>query len=136
MNSLIRSAPLLAAAIAVCALTGLYLLGGGLWLCLIGGSFYYVVAGVLLLATAVLLLRRQAMALTVYAVLLLGTMVWAVQEAGFDFWALARVGIFWCPSASCLPCRGSHATCTLPAPPPVCPCSVRLPPQWLWLAPP
>ncbi|AZV38054.1 membrane-bound PQQ-dependent dehydrogenase, glucose/quinate/shikimate family [Komagataeibacter xylinus] len=92
MNSLMRSAPLLAAAIAVCALTGLYLLGGGLWLCLIGGSFYYVVAGVLLLVTAVLLARRQAMALTVYAVLLLGTMVWAVQEAGFDFWALAPRG--------------------------------------------
>ncbi|MBE7619154.1 membrane-bound PQQ-dependent dehydrogenase, glucose/quinate/shikimate family [Komagataeibacter sp. FXV2] len=77
---------------AVCAISGLYLLGGGLWLAVLGGSFYYVIAGAALLATAWMLWIRSQTALTLYAVLLAGTMIWAVREVGFDFWALAPRG--------------------------------------------
>ena len=70
------------------ALAGLYLLIGGAWLISIGGSPYYVVAGLVMLVTAALLYRRNASALGLYALLLLCTIVWAVWEAGFDFWAL------------------------------------------------
>lgn len=70
-------------------LSGAYLLVGGIWLSAIGGSFYYIISGVLLLATALLIYRRSTRALTLYALLLLGTMLWAVWEVGFDFWALA-----------------------------------------------
>ncbi|NVN13473.1 membrane-bound PQQ-dependent dehydrogenase, glucose/quinate/shikimate family, partial [Nguyenibacter vanlangensis] len=84
--------PVLAITAAVCALIGLYLLAGGVWLTALGGSLYYVVAGIMLLVTAVLLLRRRQEALWVYAALLIGTMVWAVGEVGFDFWALAPRG--------------------------------------------
>lgn len=70
-------------------LSGLYLLIGGIWLSAIGGSLYYSIAGIVMLVTAWLLYRRQAMALVLYALLLLCTIVWAVWEAGFDFWALA-----------------------------------------------
>ncbi|HKN04611.1 MAG TPA: glucose/quinate/shikimate family membrane-bound PQQ-dependent dehydrogenase [Buttiauxella sp.] len=69
-------------------LTGLYLLIGGTWLVAIGGSWYYPIAGVVMLVTAWLLWQRKALALWVYAVLLLCTMAWSVWEVGFDFWAL------------------------------------------------
>lgn len=71
------------------ALSGLYLLVGGAWLSTIGGTLYYAVTGLVMLVTALLLYRRQARALALYALLLLCTIVWAVWEAGFDFWALA-----------------------------------------------
>ncbi|MFM0616306.1 glucose/quinate/shikimate family membrane-bound PQQ-dependent dehydrogenase [Paraburkholderia nemoris] len=70
------------------ALSGLYLLIGGTWLSAIGGSLYYIVAGIVMLATSVLLYRRKASALVLYVLLLLCTIIWAVWEAGFDFWAL------------------------------------------------
>ncbi|AXF05369.1 glucose/quinate/shikimate family membrane-bound PQQ-dependent dehydrogenase [Paraburkholderia hospita] len=70
-------------------LAGLYLLIGGIWLVTIGGSPYYIVAGVVLLAVAWLIHRGNGLALSLYALLLIGTLIWAVFEAGFDFWALA-----------------------------------------------
>lgn len=69
-------------------LTGLYLLIGGIWLVAIGGSWYYPIAGVVMLITAWLLWQRKALALWLYAALLLCTVAWGVWEVGFDFWAL------------------------------------------------
>ncbi len=70
------------------ALSGLYLLIGGIWLATLHGSPYYIIAGLVLLFTAWLLYRRRAGALLLYAVFLLGTTIWALWEAGPDFWAL------------------------------------------------
>jgi len=70
-------------------LTGLYLLAGGVWLCMIGGSPYYAITGIVMLVVAAMLAKRQGAALVLYSLLLLCTTVWAVWEAGFDFWALA-----------------------------------------------
>ncbi|CAM3511086.1 pyrroloquinoline quinone-dependent dehydrogenase [Rouxiella silvae] len=70
------------------ALSGLYLLVGGIWLTAIGGSLYYIIAGVVYLATAWLLLRRRASVLLLYAVFLLATTIWGLWEVGSDFWAL------------------------------------------------
>jgi quinoprotein glucose dehydrogenase len=70
-------------------LTALYLLIGGAWLLAIGGSAYYVVAGVALLGVAWLLWRRSPAALVLYALVLVGTAIWALLESGPDFWALA-----------------------------------------------
>jgi len=70
------------------ALSGVYLLVGGIWLAKIGGSLYYIVAGVVLLVTAWLLYRRRTSALLLYAIFLLGTTIWSVWEVGTDFWAL------------------------------------------------
>ncbi|KQR90295.1 glucose dehydrogenase [Burkholderia sp. Leaf177] len=75
--------------IAFLSLSGIYLVAMGIWLIAIGGSPYYVVAGIFMLAVAVLTWRRNVSALYLYALLLFGTLVWAVIEAGFDFWALA-----------------------------------------------
>jgi quinoprotein glucose dehydrogenase len=76
-------------------LCGAYLLIGGIWLSTIGGSWYYVISGIAMLATAFLLYRRHSAALVVYALLLLGTLAWAVWEVGFDFWALAPRTDVW-----------------------------------------
>ena len=65
---------------------------GGVWLIALGGSWYYAVAAMALLVTGILLLRREPLALWVYAAFTLGTLAWALYEVGFDWWALAPRG--------------------------------------------
>jgi quinoprotein glucose dehydrogenase len=68
---------------------GLYLVIGGGWLVAVGGSPYYVIAGIVMLIIAWLVMRQSTVALWLYALLLICTLIWAVMESGFDFWALA-----------------------------------------------
>ncbi|WP_156419440.1 glucose/quinate/shikimate family membrane-bound PQQ-dependent dehydrogenase [Aureimonas sp. AU12] len=77
---------------ALLAVIGIALLVGGLWLAAVGGSRYYIVASVLFLVTAILLYRRKPEALAVYAALVVGTLIWALYEVGFDWWPLAARG--------------------------------------------
>jgi quinoprotein glucose dehydrogenase len=74
------------------AILGLGALGGGLWLILLGGSWYYAIAGLLFLATAALLAKRSPTALSVYALLVIGTLIWALWEVGLDWWPLSARG--------------------------------------------
>ena len=76
----------------VYALIGLALGAGGVWLAALGGSLYYAIAGLGMLIVGVLLLARRAAALWVYAAVLIGTLIWAVWEIGFDWWPLAARG--------------------------------------------
>jgi quinoprotein glucose dehydrogenase len=76
----------------VLLLAGLGLVGGGGWLIALGGSWYYLVAGLGFLATAALLYRRSRVALLVFAAVILGTLLWALFEVGFDWWQLAPRG--------------------------------------------
>lgn len=71
------------------ALAGVYLVAGGIWLTSLGGSPYYIVAGIVFLAVAFLTQRQSGWTLVLFALLLAGTLVWSVFEAGSDFWALA-----------------------------------------------
>ncbi|WP_434729948.1 glucose/quinate/shikimate family membrane-bound PQQ-dependent dehydrogenase [Rhizobium binae] len=71
---------------------GLALGGGGLWLVTLGGSIFYLFAGLMFLITAGLLLMRKAVALWVYAVLVVAALAWAVWEVGFDWWQLGPRG--------------------------------------------
>jgi quinoprotein glucose dehydrogenase len=87
-----RRTLLLSITVVVVALMGVALVAGGAWLVVLGGSPYYLVAGAMLLLTGWLLAMRRTEALWVYAVLLLGTMGWAIYEVGFDFWSLAPRG--------------------------------------------
>jgi quinoprotein glucose dehydrogenase len=77
---------------AVIALIGLVLTGGGGWLLSLGGSPYYLVTGIAFLVTAVLLLRRSSAALWLYALIILGSLGWAIFEVGFDWWQLGPRG--------------------------------------------
>ena len=77
----------------IMALFALPLLIGGGYLLSLGGSPYYVIAGIAMLATAYLLFKRHWSAYLLYAIFILATVVWAVWEAGFYWWALAtRLG--------------------------------------------
>ncbi len=74
------------------AIIGLVLTGGGGWLLSLGGSAYYLVTGIAFLVTAALLFRRSAAALWLYALIILGSLGWAVWEVGFDWWQLGPRG--------------------------------------------
>jgi len=66
---------------------GLWLFIGGVWLITLGGSPYYGFAGLLLLITSVLMFRGQQVAIWVYALAFLFTLIWALFESGFNGWA-------------------------------------------------
>ena len=66
---------------------GLWLFVGGVWLIGLGGSPYYGIAGLLLLVTAVLMFRGEELAIWVYAITFLFTLVWALWERGLNGWA-------------------------------------------------
>ena len=68
---------------------GLALAIGGVWLIALGGSWGFAILAIPLLLSAVLLLRRRRSALAVYALVIGLTLVWALWEVGFDWWALA-----------------------------------------------
>ena len=87
-----RRHPALWVAVVLLALVGLYNAIGGVWLISAHGSWYYAIAAVGFLATAALLAARRPEALWVYALLVAGTLVWALWEVGFDWWPLAARG--------------------------------------------
>ncbi|SKA20875.1 glucose dehydrogenase [Consotaella salsifontis] len=66
---------------------GLPILGGGLYLIVLGGSWYYAPAGLGLVLTAVFLIRRSMTAVWIYLVTYAGTVIWAFWEVGTDWWA-------------------------------------------------
>lgn len=73
-------------------LLGLAMAAGGGWLVSLNGSPYYLVAGAVLVLCALLLLMKRRSALSLYALLLIGTLGWSLWEAGLDWWALAPRG--------------------------------------------
>lgn len=76
----------------VIGLIGFALAVPGLYLIILKGSPYYAITGLALIATAAMLWLRQRGALILYAVILVGTMIWAYFESGLDFWNLAPRG--------------------------------------------
>ena len=79
----------------ICIVLGLWLAYRGSVLLSLGGSSYYVIAGVFLLLCGLLLWIRRIFAAYLYAVFFVGTIVWAIFDAGFTFWPLAaRTGFF------------------------------------------
>jgi hypothetical protein len=87
-----RRSKLLSVTAVVVGLFGLATLIGGGLLIGVGGSWYYAIAGLAMLATAWLLWRRNPVALHLFAALVLGTVIWAVAEIGFDWWPLVPRG--------------------------------------------
>jgi quinoprotein glucose dehydrogenase len=77
---------------AVIVLLGVGLAAGGAWLAALGGSWYYILTGAALIATGALLFYGRASALALFAVVLLGTLIWAIWEAGLAFWGMAPRG--------------------------------------------
>jgi len=71
----------------IVAIFGALIAGGGVWLAALGGSWYYLLAGIGLLATAFFLFQRSMLAIWVYLVTYVGTVLWALWEVGLDGWA-------------------------------------------------
>ena len=92
MQSAAKSSLVVTVTGVVYAVIGLALAGGGAWLAALGGSLYYLIAGLGILATGALLVARRRSALWLYAAVLIGTLIWAVGEIGFDWWPLAARG--------------------------------------------
>lgn len=76
----------------VFALIGIALVIPGVWLISLGGSPAYLLIGSGVLVTAILLWRGVAVALPFYALVLIGTMIWALWEVGADWYQLAPRG--------------------------------------------
>ncbi|MCB1844013.1 MAG: PQQ-binding-like beta-propeller repeat protein, partial [Halioglobus sp.] len=73
---------------------GCWLTAGGAWLASLGGSLYYLLSGLVTLAVAMLVWRERLLALWLYLGLAAVTLVWALAEAGFEFWLLLpRLGM-------------------------------------------
>jgi quinoprotein glucose dehydrogenase len=86
MLQIVRSRPVISGAIVI--LLGVYFAGVGSWLAVLGGSWYYVIAGLGLIATGVLLILGRRLALAVYGLVWLYTVIWAFGESGLDPWYL------------------------------------------------
>lgn len=71
---------------------GVPLLLAGFWLVVLGGSSYYLLAGLGFVLAGVLLVRRSPAGLWIFALLVGGTLAWALWEAGLDWWPLAARG--------------------------------------------
>ena len=66
---------------------GIPILGLGVWLITLGGSWYYAPAGAALIVTAWFLFRREMPAFWIYSITFICTVIWALWERGFDGWA-------------------------------------------------
>lgn len=68
--------------------TGLFFAIKGYQLVALGGSTYFLIAGLVLLAAGVQLARQKTSGALLYALFFIGTVVWALADAGLNFWAL------------------------------------------------
>ena len=78
-----------------CCLLGIILTAVGLFFAIaggklvsLGGSSYFLIAGIVTLLSAVQFFRRKSSAVPLFLLVFVGTLVWSVVDAGFDFWPL------------------------------------------------
>ncbi|MCE4057693.1 glucose/quinate/shikimate family membrane-bound PQQ-dependent dehydrogenase [Pseudomonas sp. Au-Pse12] len=70
------------------ALIGLGLAGGGGYLLSLGGSAYFLLMGLAMLVSGLLIARRNPRGAWLYGVALVLTGIWAVWDAGWEYWPL------------------------------------------------
>lgn len=66
----------------------LFLLGGGVYLITLGGSWYFAPAGLGLAAAAVLIALRRPLGAVIYLLVFAATIAWSLWEVGLTFWPL------------------------------------------------
>lgn len=59
---------------------GMFMLGAGIYLIMLGGSWYFALAGLGLSIAAVLLVRRRMSGAALYLLILAATVVWALWK--------------------------------------------------------
>ncbi|GBR57929.1 PQQ-dependent dehydrogenase 4 [Acetobacter senegalensis DSM 18889] len=70
------------------AIVGLFLFFGGAELLFLGGSWFYIIAGGVMLGAALSGFRKPALAMRLYAALLLVATIWSLCEVGLNIWGL------------------------------------------------
>lgn len=70
------------------ALIGLGLAGGGGYLITLGGSWYFLLMGLAMLVSGLMIARRKPFGAWLYGVALILTAIWAVWDAGLEYWPL------------------------------------------------
>ncbi|BAQ77294.1 quinate/shikimate dehydrogenase [Pseudomonas sp. Os17] len=70
------------------ALIGLGLAGGGGYLLSLGGSAYFLLMGLAMLVSGILIARANPRGARLYGVALVLTAIWAVWDAGLEYWPL------------------------------------------------
>jgi quinate dehydrogenase (quinone) len=108
----------LRAVAALCLLVGAVFVGGGAYLCVVGGSWYFAISGILMLVAGLQLWQRKSAGGWVYGGVLLGSAVWAVWESGLNFWPLfSRLFVLGCIGvlvALVVPCRRNNTALAAP----------------------
>ncbi|WP_151982478.1 glucose/quinate/shikimate family membrane-bound PQQ-dependent dehydrogenase [Acinetobacter guerrae] len=69
-------------------ITGLFYIIGGGKLISLGGSWYFLIAGLLTTASAFFIFKKKALGVWLFALVFVGTVIWALIDAGLDFWPL------------------------------------------------
>lgn len=57
-------------------------------LALVGGTLYFALMGVVMVIAAVLIFRRRRGGILLYAVAFIASVIWAIGDAGWNFWPL------------------------------------------------
>jgi quinate dehydrogenase (quinone) len=73
---------------AIIALAGLFFVIGGIKLISLGGSWYFTLSGLAIIASGILILRARPAGAVLFGLVTFVTVVWAVWDAGFEFWPL------------------------------------------------
>jgi quinate dehydrogenase (quinone) len=83
------------ALILLLAVIGLAIGIGGIKLITLGGSFYFLIMGIAMVISAVLIFLKKRSGIVLYAVSFIASIIWAITDAGFEFWPLfARLFTF------------------------------------------
>ncbi|WP_017347770.1 glucose/quinate/shikimate family membrane-bound PQQ-dependent dehydrogenase [Pantoea sp. A4] len=72
----------------VLLVTGLFFAIGGGKLVSLGGSWYFLIAGIVTVISAIQFFRRKSSAVTLFLLVFVGTLIWALADAGLQFWPL------------------------------------------------
>ncbi len=73
---------------AVLVLAGLFFAVGGAKLAMLGGSLYFVLSGIALVVAGLLVIVRKPAGALLFGLVTIATIVWAVWDAGLEFWPL------------------------------------------------
>jgi quinate dehydrogenase (quinone) len=73
---------------AVLVLAGLFFAIGGAKLVMLGGSWYFVLAGIAIIVAGLLTILRKPSGALLFGFVTILTAIWAVWDAGLDFWPL------------------------------------------------
>ena len=69
-------------------ITGLFYIIGGGKLISLGGSWYFLIAGLFTTASAFFIFKKKTLGVWLFALVFIGTVIWALIDAGWEFWPL------------------------------------------------